>query len=103
MRVLVMVRPKFPVPPEQLPGMVPAFEAWRERYRDRMESFDFFVGGGGCGIVNFPDELSLNQFYLEFPFSFFSDTEIIPLIPGDAALAQFKGAVQAMMGQQPAS
>jgi hypothetical protein len=37
MRILVISRPKFPIPPEQLPALFQAFAAWRERYRSVSE------------------------------------------------------------------
>jgi hypothetical protein len=40
---------------------------------------------------------------LEFPFSFFSDTDVLTLIPGDAALAQFQGMITAMSQQAGAA
>jgi hypothetical protein len=63
MRVLILVRPKHFVPLSEMPALTEATVAWRDRYREHFESFDFFVGGGGCGIVNFPEELALNLFY----------------------------------------
>ncbi len=39
MRILVISRPRFPIPPEQLPALFQAFAAWRERYRSVSESF----------------------------------------------------------------
>ena len=91
MRVLVIVRPKFAIPPEQFPGLVQAFVAWRERYRSVFESFDFFAGsGGGCGIVNVPDEATLSQLMLEYPFGMSSDLQPHLLLDGDKGLAQLQ-------------
>jgi hypothetical protein len=47
MRVFVLVEPKLFVPPTCFPACLESFADWRERYKDRMESFEFFAGGGG--------------------------------------------------------
>jgi hypothetical protein len=99
MRIFVMSLPKFPTPPEQMPALIQGFVAWREKYRPVMESFDFFAGGGGgYGVVNVPDETTLNQLMLEYPLGPLSELDIRPVIDGDKALAQWQAAMQAMMG-----
>jgi hypothetical protein len=102
MRVLVMSRPRFPVPLEQFPPRMEAFAAWRERYRPYMESFDFFVaGGGGCGIINMPDEAMLSKMFMEYPWALSSDVEMHLLMDGDTALANFRAMLSEMgSGQQ---
>ena len=103
MRVLVMVRPQFPVPPEQAPALTQAFAGWRERYRADMEAFYFFAGSnGGCGIINVTDEVAFNQMMLEFPFAMVSTLEVLPLIDGDVALQQFQQFIATMAGGAPA-
>jgi len=102
MRILVMTRPKFLAPPEQLPMLFQGFAAWRERYRSMTEVFEFFAGGsGGFGIVNVPDEATLNQIMLEWPFTQFSEIEARPVVNGDTALAQWQAALQAMAAGSP--
>ena len=97
MRVLVLVRPQFPTPPEQMATLIPAMVQWRERSRPYMESFDFFAGSqGGCGILNVPDEATLNQVMLEFPFALSSTVEVHPLLDGDVALGQYQQLLQTM-------
>ena len=100
MRVLVLVRPQFPTPPEQLATLIPAFVAWRERsrqYPKYMETFDFFAGSqGGCGILNVPDEATLSQVMLEFPFALTASVEVHPLLDGDVALGQYQQLLQTM-------
>ena len=103
MRALIVTKLKFFIPIQEMPALVQAFADWREKYRDNMESFEFFIGGGGCGIVNFPDESAMHQFWLEYPFGFFSDTEVHPIVQGDAALAQFQGMIAAMSQQAAAA
>lgn len=99
MRVLLIARAKIPAPPEHLPAMVQAFVDWRERYRDKMESFEFFAAAnGGFGVFNAPDEATLSQIMMEWPFAPFSDLELTPIVDGDTALKQWQAAVQAMTG-----
>ena len=100
MRVCVIDRgSKFPVPPEQMPAMMDQFVEWRERWRPKMESFDWFVDGGGCGVVNVDDEAELHQMMLEYPFAFVDDVEMKPVVDGDRALAQAREAMRALAGQ----
>jgi hypothetical protein len=98
MRFLVLDRgSKFPLPPEQFPAMLEQFAAWRERYRGRMESFEWFLNGGGFGVVDVENANELHQMMLEFPFAFTDDVEIHPIIDGDQALAQTREAMKAML------
>jgi hypothetical protein len=54
-----------------------------------MEAFSFFAGrDGGCGILNVADEAELSRIMIEWPFSFYSDIEILPVVDGDIALQQ---------------
>lgn len=99
MRILVLVEPRFPIPPEMMPGLLQGFAGWRERYRSEMEAFEFFVGGGGYGIINVADEVRLNQIMLEFPFTTFSRIDCRPTVNGDTALRMLTEAVQAMAGR----
>lgn len=97
MRVLVIARPQFPLPPDQAVGLFQGFAAWRERYRDRMETFFFFAGGGGGGgILNVTDEAELNQIMLEWPLLTFSAVDYRPILDGDIALRQW----QVLLGGQ---
>lgn len=101
MRVLIMSRPKHPAPFEMLLPLMDAFAAWRERYKPIMESFDFFVsGGGGCGIVNAPDDDTLAQMMMEFPWAGFSDTDVLLLVDGDKAMVQQRAVFAQMMSGQ---
>lgn len=99
MRVMALVRPRHFIPPDQFPTLMHGFVEWRERYRDRMEVFEFFAGaGGGFGIFNMPDEATLHQAFIEYPFSPFSEIEFRPILDGDTALQQWQAALQAMGG-----
>jgi len=102
MRFVAIVRPKVPIPPEQLGGVLEGFAQWRERYRDNLEVFEFFAGGGGgFGICDVPDVETLNQLMVDNPINFFSDVEIRPTISGDVALKQWQGAAAMMMAGAP--
>ena len=102
MRALVLVEPLFPIPPEMFPGLLDAFADWRERHRQSMESFEFFVGGGGgFAVVNVPDEVTLNRMMVEYPFTPYSDIKVRPVLDGDTALAQWREAIREMMGGAP--
>jgi hypothetical protein len=96
MRVLILDRgAKFPLTPEQLGPMVEQFAGWREKYRAKMESFEFFVDGGGFGVVNVADEKELNQMLMELPFTFTDDIKVHTIIDGDFALQQLRDAFAA--------
>jgi len=98
MRFAVIVRPKFPIPPEQVGMVIEGFAQWREKYRGNLEVFEFFAGGGGgFGIASFDNVESLNQMMLENPINFFSDVEVHPTIVGDVALRQWRELASMMM------
>ena len=99
MRAMVITRPQSPPPLDLFPALFDRFADWRERYRDRMESFEFFAGGGGgFGVVNVADEATLNQIMVEYPLLPFSEVEVHPLVDGDTALNQWRQTLQQMMG-----
>jgi hypothetical protein len=90
---------RFQLPQEQMPALWEQFNGWRERYRDRMESFEFFIGeGGGFGVVNVESEAELQQMMIEYPFLFFDNVEVKAIADGDASLKQWGEAIQAMAG-----
>ncbi|MBI3965301.1 MAG: hypothetical protein HY329_06670 [Chloroflexi bacterium] len=96
MRVLMLARPQFPLPPEQMPNLIQGFKAWYERHRPSIEAGYFFAGGGGgFGIFNVPDEAALNQIMLEWPLQPFSDIEVRPLLDVETALQHWEQALQA--------
>jgi hypothetical protein len=67
-----------------------------------MESFEFFAGGGGgFGILNIPDEATLNRIMVQYQFTPFSDITIRPLLDGDTALGQWREIMSEMMGAGP--
>ena len=98
MRCMVTSNPGPINPPiDMMPRLVEAFAQWREKYRPKMETFDFFAGRqGGCGIVNVRDEAELSQMMMEFPFGPFSEVRIEPVVDGDIGLKQLKESVTQM-------
>jgi hypothetical protein len=100
MRALVIVEPG-PVgpPPDQLLGLLQAFAAWRDKWRGRMEMFEFFAGrGGGWGLFD-ADDLELSQAMMEFPFTPFSSIQVHPTVDGDDALARLTQTTKEMLAQ----
>ena len=103
MRVFVLVEPKFFIPPEMFPTLLDGFAAWRDAHRGVMEVFEFFAGGGGgFGILNVPDEATLNRIMVQYPFTPFSEITTRPILNGDAALGQWREIMSEMMSAGPA-
>ncbi len=67
-----------------------AFAGWRDRYRPVMETFEFFVAGGGFGVVDVPDDAALARMMMEYPWAPYSATEVHPIIDGDTALGMWQ-------------
>jgi hypothetical protein len=103
MRAFVMVEPKFLTPPELFPTLLEGFVAWRDANREHMESFEFFAGGGGgFGIINGPDEATLNRIMVQYPFFPYSEITVRPILDGDTALEQWREIMSEGMGAGPA-
>jgi len=96
MKALVVGTPKFPVPPDQLPGMIDGALAWHERYKDHIEIFGSFPGGGGFATIDVPDEQTLNQMVIDMPFSWVSEVSIRIFVEGVAGLRQLQESLAAM-------
>ncbi len=104
MHLLVLVEARSPVPPEVFPSLLGEFAAWREQYGNSMESFDFFVGGGGgFGVINIPDKVSRNRMMVEYPFTPFSETTVRPRLDRGMALGHWWEIMGQMMGGVPKS
>ena len=86
MRVAVISTPRTTPPPEAMPELIGAMSDWINRYRGRMENMEFFVGGGGMGVIDVDDSLELTRIVAEMPFTPFSDIEIRPVADPEAAL-----------------
>ena len=89
MRFLVVSLPSSaPVPTELLPGLLDAEREWRDRHSDRIESYGWFAGRGGFGIVDAADEVTLSRMVTEHPFTPFSELQIRPIVDADVAAGQ---------------
>jgi hypothetical protein len=99
MRVCIIDRgPQFLIPPDQMPTLWNQFREWRERWRGKMESFEFFADGGGTGIVNVADENELQQMMLEYPFFGLDKLGVHVVIDGDTSLERWGQALEEMAG-----
>ncbi|HKY76556.1 MAG TPA: hypothetical protein VJS45_10460 [Acidimicrobiia bacterium] len=100
MRALVIVDPgPASPPPEFMPARLEAFAGWRDRWRPKMESFEFFAGrGGGWGVFN-ADEVELSQAMMEFPFAPFSTIGVHPTVDGDDALSRLTLTTKEMLAR----
>jgi hypothetical protein len=59
--------------------------AWLGEYQGRFSTIEFFVGGGGFGVLDVDDSAELQRMVASNPFSPFSDIEIHPVVePGQA-------------------
>jgi hypothetical protein len=74
--------------------MTEGFVAWRDKNRNQMEVFEF--SAGGFGILNVPDEATLQLTMMEYSFGPFSKIQVRPILDGDTALAQWQQAMKAM-------
>jgi len=101
MRVCLLIEPgQVPPPPEMMPKIIAAFGHWREKWRAKMEVFDFWAGRpGGLGIANVANETELSQMMMEFPFGPFSHIDVRPIVNGDEALKRLGPTMAEMMSK----
>ena len=95
MRVAIIYRPKSPPPPEVLPELLQRMGAWVEKYSDRISPLEFFVGGGGYGVIDVDDSAELHRILSEHPFTPFADVEIRPVLSPAEAMANLREAAAA--------
>jgi hypothetical protein len=86
MRFAIIYRPGNPAPPEQISDLVQAMGDWMQRHGERFEATEFFVGGGGFGIIDTDDPDLVQRLIAENPFTPFAEIEIRPLIDPQTAL-----------------
>jgi hypothetical protein len=88
-RFVVITRQMSVVSPEHLPAIMERFAEWRKEYENRTESFEFLAGGGGgFMVVDVPHEIEFNRMMAEHPLIPYLETDVRPIIDGDAGLAQ---------------
>jgi hypothetical protein len=54
--------------------------AWVEKYGSRMSTLEFFIAGGGMGVIDIDDSAELHRMLAEHPFTPFADVEIRPVV-----------------------
>ncbi len=87
MRVAVIYRPRNAPPQEAVPMLFAALGQWVEKYGKRFSTLEFFVGGGGFGVIDIDDSAELQRIASENPFTPFSEVEIRPVVEPGTALA----------------
>jgi hypothetical protein len=95
MRVAVIYRPRNVPPPELMPTLFAELSAWVERYRDRMETLEFFVGGGGFAVADIDDSAELHRLTSEHPFTPFAEVEVRPVVDPEVGLRNLQEAFEA--------
>jgi len=94
-RVAIIYRPKSPPPQEALPGLLQGMAGWVEKYSNRISPLEFFVGGGGYGVIDVDDSAELHRIIAEHPFTPFADVEIRPVLSPAEAMANLREAAAA--------
>jgi hypothetical protein len=99
MRVFVMAHQRAPIPPHELPDVVRRLGEWWRRQRPAWESAYMFAGGQGCvGILNVPDESTVDQILLDWPLAAHWRIDVRPVVDVDTALAQWHDALAVTAG-----
>jgi hypothetical protein len=70
-----------------MPMMMGAMNQWIEKYGKRFSTLEFFVGGGGFGVIDVADSEELQRIAAENPFTQFADVEVRPVVEPGAAMA----------------
>ena len=67
--------------------LIGAMGQWVEKYGGRFTTLEFFVGGGGLGVIEIEHSAELQRIAAENPFTPFSEVEIRPVVEPSAAIA----------------
>jgi len=97
--VSVIYRPRNAAPQEAVPLLMGALAQWVEKYGERFSTLEFFVGGGGFGVIDVDDSIELQRIAAENPFTPFSEVEIRPVVEPGAAIEVLS---EVMAAQAPA-
>ncbi len=74
-----------------------AMGQWVEKYGERFSTLEFFVGGGGFGVIDVDDSIELQRMTAENPFTLFSEVEIRPVVEPGAAIESWHEVIAAQM------
>lgn len=97
MEFLAIVKNKYPMPQDMVPGLMDATIAWMHKYEGRLEHTWGFAGlQSGGGVANVESAEELDEIMTEFPLGPFSDIEIYPLVDMESSLKHAKQIAQAM-------
>ena len=96
MRVAVIYRPRQAAPPEMIPMMMAGMGAWLEKYGSRFSTLEFFVGGGGFGVIDVDDSAELARIAAEHPFTPFAEVEFRPVVEPARAMDTLREVFAAM-------
>ena len=69
MRVAIIYRPKSPVPPEAAPFMIERMGSWVDKHAQSFSALEFFIGGGGMGLLDVDSNAELHRMVAENPFT----------------------------------
>jgi muconolactone delta-isomerase len=87
MRFLVTSTPRQAPTPDQVPALLEAERAWRERHAGRLHAYGWFAEGGGYGVADVDDLETIHRMACEHPLAPFSETTIRPVLGADVASA----------------
>jgi muconolactone delta-isomerase len=87
MRFAIIYHPKFPAPQDEIPELLKGMGKWMQEHGSRIEGIQFFVDGGGFGILDTDDPGELSRLISEHPFTPYSDVEIKPVMDPESAMA----------------
>ena len=86
MRCAITYTPKDRPPPEEMPELLQRMGEWLSEYGSRMSVIEFFVGGGGFGVIDIADSAELHRITAANPFTPFSEVEIRPVVQPQQAM-----------------
>jgi hypothetical protein len=89
-------RPKNVAPQEAVPMLMGAMGQWVEKYGKRFSTLEFFVGGGGLGVIDVDGSAELQRTTAENPFTPYSEVEFLPVVEPSAAIAICSEAIAAL-------
>jgi hypothetical protein len=64
-----------------------AMGQWVEKYGSRFSTLEFFVAGGGLGVIDVDDSAELHRITAENPFTPFAEVEIRPVVEPGVSMA----------------